>query len=179
LFPERAGYEYFLIEVPPAQAGELSELLETELSAYGFDTERVAVRLANFLAVQNTYLSTFQTLGGLGLLLGTFGLATVMLRNVLERRGELALLRAVGYRNSHLAGLVLFENAFLLMWGLLAGTLAALLAMTPHLRTTGADIPWLTAAAILGGVFVVGMTAAMLAVAEAIRTPIVATLRAE
>ncbi len=34
---------------------------------------------------------------GLGLLLGTIGLAAVMFRNVLERRRELALLRAVGY----------------------------------------------------------------------------------
>ena len=29
------------------------------------------------MAVQNTYLSTFQSLGGLGLLLGTVGLAVV------------------------------------------------------------------------------------------------------
>ena len=53
-------------------------------------------RLAAFNAVQNTYLSTFQVLGGLGLLLGSVGLGVVVLRNVLERRGELALLLAVG-----------------------------------------------------------------------------------
>jgi len=179
VFPNQGGYQYFLIEVDSSQANDLSQLLETKLSPFGFDAERVAVRLANFLAVQNTYLSTFQTLGGLGLLLGTLGLATVMLRNVLERRGELALLRAVGFRNTHLAGLVLWENAFLLMWGLLAGSLSALLAMAPHLRTTGADVPWLSSAIILGGVFVVGMAAALAAVAEAIRTPILATLRSE
>ena len=56
-----------------------------------------AERLAEFHRVENTYLSTFQTLGGLGLLLGTIGLAAVLLRNVLERRRELALLGAVGY----------------------------------------------------------------------------------
>lgn len=179
VFPEQSGYQYFLIETPLSQSAELSQVLETALSPYGFDTERVADRLANFLAVQNTYLSTFQTLGGLGLLLGTLGLATVMLRNVLERRGELALLRAVGYRNSHLAWLVLWENAFLLIWGLLAGATSALLAMAPHLRTTGADVPWLSSAVILGGVFIVGMAAALLAVTEAMRTPILATLRSQ
>ena len=111
LFPEEAGFEYFLIEVDPARATELADLLETRLSDYGFDAERVSDRLASFLAVQNTYLSTFQTLGGLGLLLGTLGLATVMLRNVLERRGELALLRAVGYRNTHVGLLVQIGRA--------------------------------------------------------------------
>jgi len=153
--------------------------LESGLTVYGFDTQRVADRLANFLAVQNTYLSTFQTLGGLGLLLGTLGLATVMLRNVLERRSEFALLRAVGFRNAGVSLLVVVENAFLLMWGLLAGTVSALLAMAPHLTSTGADVPWDALVWILLAVFAVGMIAALTAVWEAVRTPIVSTLRAE
>ena len=160
-------------------ADRLSTILETDLSAFGFDVEPVSVRLAAFLAVQNTYLSTFQTLGGLGLLLGTLGLATVMLRNVLERRSELALMRAVGFRNRALAWLVMFENALLLFWGLFAGGIAALLAMGPHLLTTGADIPWRNGGITLALVVVVGMVAALAAVREAVRTPILSTLRAE
>ncbi|MBX3437610.1 MAG: ABC transporter permease [Planctomycetaceae bacterium] len=179
LFPDQAGFRYFLIEADPAQADALSSLLETQLADYGFDAERVADRLASFLAVQNTYLSTFQTLGGLGLLLGTLGLSTVMLRNVLERRGEIALLRAVGFRAGHVRWLVLAENALLMLWGLGAGTLAALLAMTPHLSSTGADVPWAGLRVLLAGVFAVGMLAALGAVREAVRTPILSTLRAE
>jgi putative ABC transport system permease protein len=112
VYPEQKGFRYFLIEVPPELAEATTTLLETELSEYGFDCEPIAERLARFLSVQNTYLSTFQTLGGLGLLLGTFGLATVMLRNVLERQSELALLRAVGFSPGSVGMLVLFENAF-------------------------------------------------------------------
>ncbi len=122
LYPDIDGYGYFLIEGPVEKEAELSNVLETQLTPYGFDAEPVADRIADFLAVQNTYLSTFQALGGLGLLLGTFGLGTVMLRNVLERRSELALLRAVGFKNAKLAALVLIENALLLLWGLTAGT---------------------------------------------------------
>lgn len=188
-FPQRAGYQYFLIgdgrfedgktALSPEQAARLSDLLETQLAPLGFDAQPVAKRLQEFLAVQNTYLSTFQALGGLGLILGTLGLSTVMLRNVLERRGELALLRAVGFVNRQLAWLIVWENAFLLVWGLAAGTAAALLAMTPHLLSIGADVPWGGVAAILAGVLVVGMAAAVLAVREAIRTPILETLRSE
>ena len=61
------------------------------------DAPTVARRNA-FNAVQNTYLGTFQILGGLGLLLGSAGLGIIVLRNVLERRGELGLLLAVGFR---------------------------------------------------------------------------------
>jgi putative ABC transport system permease protein len=177
LFPSRAGYQYFLVDVPPANATEVADLLESKID--GFDAERVADRLASFLAVQNTYLSTFQTLGGLGLLLGTIGLATVMLRNVLERRAELALLRAVGFRNSGLAWLVLSENALILVCGLFAGSASALLAMLPHLLSTGADVPWGSLVTILGSVLVVGMSAALIAVRGAVQTPVVTTLRSE
>lgn len=189
LFPEQAGFRYFLIgdrrfekdrrALTKDQARELSDLLETALAPYGFDVEPIGDRLANFLAVQNTYLSTFQTLGGLGLLLGTFGLGTVMLRNVIERRAELALLRAVGFKPSAIRRLVLFENAFLLACGLAVGTASALLAMLPHLLSTGADVPWLSGAGLLVGIFGVGLLAASAATAEAVRTPIVGTLRGE
>jgi hypothetical protein len=179
VYPEQTGYQYFLIEAPLAKAMRVSQALETGLAAYGFDVVRVSDRLAEFLAVQNTYLSTFQALGGFGLLLGTFGLATVMLRNVLERRAELALLRAVGFANLKIAWLVLVENALLLGWGLLAGTAAALLAMAPHLAGSAADVSWLGTATMLFGIFVVGMLAALLAVSEAVRTPVLATLRSE
>ncbi len=185
--PERAGYQYFLIgkkgderaAFTPAEVSRLREILESRLAPFGFDAERVADRLAAFLAVQNTYLSTFQALGGLGLLLGTIGLATVMLRNVLERRSELALMRAVGYRNSRLAMLVLSENALLLLWGLGAGTAAALLAMLPHIRSIGGEVPWAALGVILGGVAAIGMLSALFAVRTAVRTPIVSTLRGE
>lgn len=200
--PERVGYQYFLIgeggpgrgprevmrdlmqfdrhaPLTRADVDRLREILESKLAPFGFDAERVSDRLASFLAVQNTYLSTFQTLGGLGLLLGTLGLATVMLRNVLERRAELALLRAVGFRNDRLAWLVLGENAFLLLWGLVAGAAAALLAMLPHILSIGGEVPWGALGVILAAVCGVGMLAALAAVREAVGTPIVETLRGE
>lgn len=179
LFPDRAGFRYFLVECPPAKADEVSSLFESQLSDSGFDADRVADRLADFLAVQNTYLSTFQTLGGLGLLLGTFGLATVMLRNVLERRSELALMRAVGFEEGSVGTLVVVENVCLLLVGILCGGGSALLAMAPHLVSVSATIPWPSLGGLLGGVFVVGTLAAVLAVRAAVRTPIVATLRGE
>lgn len=179
LYPEQKGFRYFLIEVPPDLAEAASTLLETELMEYGFDCEPVSERLARFLSVQNTYLSTFQTLGGLGLLLGTFGLATVMLRNVLERQSELALLRAVGYRAGSVGTLVLLENAFVLLWGLLAGSISALLAVAPNLASRSGDVPLASLLILLAAVFATGMLAAAFAVRSAVRLPIVATLRGE
>lgn len=179
LFPEQAGFQFFLIEVDPADAEGVSQLLESQLGDYGFDAERISERLADFLAVQNTYLSTFQTLGGLGLLLGTLGLATVMLRNVLERSQELALLRAVGFRGGQVARLVVWENVVLLGAGLVCGTVAALLAMSPHLMSSVSVVPWGSLVQLLGGVFIIGLLAVVVAVRAAVRMPILSTLRNE
>jgi len=139
--------------------------------------ERSGDRLAEFLAIQNTYLSTFQSLGGLGLLLGTIGLAAVQMRNVFDRRREFALLRATGFRRRTLAWLVVLENFLLLAVGLAIGCLAALAAVAPHLMGRGASIPWQSLLAILGLVLTVGVLASLASVRAMSRAPVLAALR--
>ncbi|HIE96650.1 MAG TPA: ABC transporter permease, partial [Fuerstia sp.] len=114
-----------------------------------------------------------------GLLVGTFGLAAVMMRNVVERRREIALMRAVGFTTFRVSRLVLYENCVLLLWGILLGAASALLAMLPHLRSTGADLPWQPLLVTLGGVAVVGSMAAMFAVRTAVGVSIRDNLAAE
>jgi ABC-type antimicrobial peptide transport system permease subunit len=129
------------------------------------------------LAVQNTYISTFRSLGALGLLLGTFGLAAVQLRNVFERRKELALLRAVGFRKLRLGEMVLLENLVLLLGGLATGTLAALFSVLPHMVLGGAHVPFSELAVMLGVVLIVGVVTGLWAVRATLRAPLLAALR--
>lgn len=179
LDPGIVGYRYFLMETSSEQAAELTSLLESGFADYGFDIEPVAARIANFLAVQNTYLSTFQALGGLGLLLGTLGLGTVMLRNVVERTRELALMRAIGFSPARLRTLVLGENALLLVSGLTVGAITALLAMIPHIMSAGANVPWVNLGVLLFAVLLVGMGAAAMAVRHASSIAVVDALKSE
>ncbi|MGD9647374.1 MAG: FtsX-like permease family protein, partial [Pirellulales bacterium] len=178
-FPDISGYRFFLIDCPRDQAVAVETALEKGLGDYGFDAQLASDRLATFLVVQNTYLSTFQSLGGLGLLLGTLGLVVVELRNVLERRGELALLRAVGFRTGTLALLVLAENAALLVGGLAIGLIAALVAVAPHLVERSAAVPWGSLAGTLALVVVVGLSAGWLAVRASLAAPLLPALRGE
>ena len=107
-------------------------------------------RLNAFNAVQNTYLDTFEVLGGLGLLLGSVGLGVVgVAANVSERRGELALLAAVGFRSSVLRRLVISEHAALLGLGLLLGVAAAAQAVLPALISPSAHLSYFTLAVTL------------------------------
>jgi len=177
LFPDTDGYRYFLIRTPHGQQQVVSNLLEDRLGDFGFDVTPARERLAALLAVQNTYLSTFQSLGALGLLLGTLGLAAVQLRSVQQRRGELALLRAAGFGRRRITALVLYEITALMLVGLGLGVAAALLAVWPQFWSGAAILPWLSLGGLLLAVVACGVAAGSLAAFAAVRTPLIAALR--
>ncbi|MFQ5494591.1 MAG: ABC transporter permease, partial [Phycisphaerae bacterium] len=179
LFPSITGHAFFLIDTPPATADNVEPALERELAPFGFDIRSTTRRLADYLAVQNTYLSTFQTLGGFGLILGTVGLAAVLLRNVLERRGELALMRALGFSRAALGWIVFSENASLLLMGLATGVASAALAVAPHVIARPAALPWTSLGFTLGLVSLTGLVAVGAATALSLRGPLLPALRSE
>jgi ABC-type antimicrobial peptide transport system permease subunit len=149
------------------------------LSDYGFDVVSTAERLAAFHQVENTYLSTFQMLGGLGLVLGTLGLSAVLLRNVFEQRRELALLSAIGYKSSHFAWMVIAENALLVGLGILTGLGCALLAIAPAVIERGGAFDNRSMALLLLAVLLSGFIASLIATLSILRAPLLPALRAE
>ncbi len=176
-FPDQSGYGAFLVETQ--QPVQLTALLESRLKDIGLDAVSTAQKLAHFQEVENTYLSTFQTLGGLGLLLGTLGLGIVLLRNVIERRGELAVLRAFGFRRAVLSRMLLAENGFLMLVGLAIGSVSALIAVAPHVMSHGALIPWGSLALTLVIIYGAGLIASAIAVFYALRAPLLPALKQE
>ncbi len=177
-FPSQSGYQFFLIKTPPDLQAETAQILEQTLADYGFDLTSASERLASYRAVENTYISTFQSLGGLGVLLGTFGLALVLFRNIIERRGELATLRAFGFRRQLLSRMLFLESCFLLAVGMLIGIVAGLVAI---LGSQGSlpSFPWLSLTITLLLIFGFGIIANAVAVAVALRSPLLSMLKSE
>jgi len=179
IFPNQPGYRFFLLDVPRENAADIPGAFEAALTDYGFDVTSTTERLAAFHRVENTYISTFQMLGALGLLLGTFGLAAVLVRNVLERRREMALLQAVGYRRRNLGVVILAENALLLAGGLAIGAVCALIAVIPAIVSRGGHLAALSMAGWLAIILITGLAAAFVATLAVIRLPLLPALRAE
>jgi ABC-type antimicrobial peptide transport system permease subunit len=177
-FPKTGGHRVFLVRTQPDKEEAVGRALANKFRANGLIVTPTRERVAAYQAVIGAYLSTFQLLGGLGLLLGVLGLAVVVLRSVWERVGELALLRAVGYRTRQLQFLVLAENALLLVAGLGIGVLAALASVAPHVAE-GAAVPWARLVGILALVLVVGLGVASAATAGILRVPVIPALRRE
>lgn len=185
--PVPDGYRLFLTaweETPEGEEAlaaaetEAADIVGGALLDYGPVSTSTRARLAEFHQVENTYLSTFQALGGLGLLLGTFGLGAVLLRNADERRQEWALLSAAGYRRRDFAELGFWENALLLSAGLAAGSTAAVISILPVLgqRETGGSITLLML--LLAGILAFGLGAGAFAARAAANRPILESLRA-
>ncbi len=182
-FPSQSGYQVFLIDPPAAgsnvEVKAVAEELSRSLEDAGMDVTPTPERLAAFNSVENTYLSIFAILGGLGMILGSIGLGVVVLRHVLERRGELGLLRAVGFRSQALQWLVFSEHSLLLVLGLLVGIVAAVVAVLPSLLSPGAEVPYASLAVTLAAVFLSGFLWTWAATALALRSPVMAALRNE
>ena len=151
-YPGESGYRVFLVDAPAENREAVGVELNTALENHGFEWVSATQRLGELNAVQNTYLNTFQVLGGLGLLLGSLGLGVVVMRNVQERKSELALLRAIGFEKRTIKRFVLGEYLGLLIGGLLIGTVSAGLAVLPTVLSPTTDVPYSLLGATLGSV---------------------------
>lgn len=179
LFPTLEGYRVWLIEASAERVEAVTTRLEDRLSDFGVDVVDTRVRLAAYHQVENTYLSTFQALGALGLLLGTVGLAAVLARNVLERRRELGLLGAVGFTPRHLRTMVTAESTVLVATGLIVGTISALVAIVPAILERAGSLPLGSLGGLLAAVVVTATAASAAAVRVATSVSVVEALKSE
>lgn len=178
-FPSEDGYRAYLIDAPEDMAADAAEKLSFAMRDYGLALESAKQRLASFSAVEHTYLSIFQMLGGLGLVFGSIGLGLVVLRNLLDRRGELGMLRAVGFNKATLTKVVFYEHWGLMLFGLACGLVAALMAVTPALSSGGSQVPYLSLVMTVFAIALSGAVWVWLATKLALRAKILDALRNE
>ena len=178
-FPSVNGYQVFLVDAPADKTDAVAQELSSDLRDYGLMLTPAKERLAAFEAVENTYLSIFAVLGSLGLVLGSIGLGLVVLRNMLERRGELSMLRAVGFDKGRLKRMVFYEHWGLMLAGLGCGGVAAIVAVVPALQSRGGQVPFV---GLLVTVIAIGLSGAVwvwLAATLALRGELLDALRHE
>lgn len=179
-FPDAGGYQFFLMD------GGLEETLEPAAAHLtrmfgdrGLEMRPASQRMNEFNAVQNTYLSIFSTLGGLGIFLGTLGLAIIVGRNVLERKGQLGVMQAMGFTRRRLADMVLSEHWFLHVLGVLIGLVSALIAVWPILTQGISSLPWGLLLGINGGVLIAGLLFCLFAARIVLRGNLMESIRSE
>ena len=107
------------------------------LGRHGVAITTTAGRFEQLALVETVYRGLFGVLGSLGLILGAAGLGFMLLRNIMERRAEVALLRAIGYTAARIQQLILVEHINILALGVGTGLVASLVAAWPSLILNG------------------------------------------
>lgn len=177
--PDTAGYRFFLIDATAKREREASETLMKQLEPRGLALERTVDRLNAFSAVQNAYIGIFTVLGGLGVLLGTAGIGVLVARHVLERRGELGLMQAMGFLPSRLRSMIVGEHGALILGGVVCGVLSAALAVWPSLQQSSQDLPLGFMLKLVAAIVVFGLVVCAVATATALRGRLVESIRKE
>ncbi|MEK9773091.1 MAG: ABC transporter permease [Opitutae bacterium] len=138
-FPRIGGYKEFWIGgngmIDPAM-----NHLQDRLYNYGARSRSTLQRLGQLRMVENTYLSIFQALGGVGVVLGTIGLFVLVLRNLWERRKEQAILGAIGFSLAQLQTIAMNENKRVIWIGLVLGFGGGLLGLIPAMIVQKQDL---------------------------------------
>ena len=177
-FPSVSGSSLFLTDCEETIADSLAMLLRTRFESYGIEVQPAKEKLASFFRVTNTYLAVFTTLGGLGLILGVIGLGFVLRQNYNSRKREFALMMASGFTGNMIKQNIFREQLFILIAGVITGTLSSFVATYPSL-SGGSDIPWGSILGITIAITVTGILALLISLRGINQQIIITSLRRE
>jgi putative ABC transport system permease protein len=129
--------------------------------------------------VQSDITGLFYALAGLALLIGTIAITNATLLNVIERRPEIGLRRALGSKRTHIAGQITLEAALIGLVAAITGAAIGILVVAIYSNTKGwtpTMSPTTIALALPIGL-ITGALAGLAPAIRAARTPPAVTLR--
>jgi ABC-type antimicrobial peptide transport system permease subunit len=178
-FPSVGGSKLMLIDGEFLKRSEISNRLTYLFQDYGMMVTPASERLAQFNSVENTYLSVFMLLGGLGIIIGTIGLGIVLLRNLMERKQEIALYKAIGFNYTYIFKLLFTENLFILLAGIGIGVVAAFAGILPSFLSPAFKLPTNFLLVILLLILINGFAWIYFPIKSSLRKNLVQSLRNE
>ena len=169
-------------------AKEAARSIEASFLEHGMDTEVLEEELEKEAAGAKTFFRLFIGFMGLGLLVGVAGLGVVSTRAVVERRQQIGVLRAIGYRRRMIQLSFLLEASFISLLGIAIGTTLGIVlgwqAYNDIKQDEGIDtirfgIPWIQIGVILAVTYVASLLATFLPARQASRVYPAEALRYE
>ncbi|MCH8186689.1 MAG: ABC transporter permease, partial [Chloroflexi bacterium] len=152
-------------------AKEVARSMEASFLEHGMDTEVLEEELEKEAAAAKTFFRLFIGFMALGLLVGVAGLGVVSTRAVVERRQQIGVLRAIGYRRRMIQLSFLLESSFIALLGILIGTTLGIVlgwqAYNDIKEEEGIDairfsIPWIQIGVILAVTYAASLLATFL-----------------
>ena len=171
--------------VDPKQA---SKSLEAAFVEHGMEAEDLEGLLGDQAAVERGFWRLFTGFMALGLLVGVAALGVISTRAVVERRQQIGVLRAIGYRRRMVQLSFLLESSFVSLLGIAIGAVLGIVlayqAVSDIREEEGIDtirftIPWIQIVGMIGVAYLFSLVTTFLPARQASRTYPAEALRYE
>ena len=162
------AYYYALAEGADPRA--VAPELESAFVANGLEADALEELLEDSIAVQWTFNRLIQGFMGLGLIVGIAALGVISARAVVERRQQIGILRALGFRRRMIQVSFLIESSFIALTAIVVGTLLALIVAVNVIDDVGSQsswndlavvVPWANLGIIFGAVYLAALLATL------------------
>jgi putative ABC transport system permease protein len=162
--------------------------LESAFVANGLEADALEKLLEDSVAVSWTFNRLIQGFMGLGLIVGIAALGVISARAVVERRQQIGILRALGFRRRMIQISFLIESSFIALTAIVIGTLLALIVAVNVINDTASQsswsniaivVPWLNLAIIFTAVYAAALLATLAPAVRASRVYPAEALRYE
>lgn len=175
---------HYLAMKPGVDSDAVAKQIEAALVTRGVQADSLKKIAEENNALSRNFLYLMQAFMGLGLVVGIAAIGVIAFRTVVERRQQIGMLRAIGYKRSTVALSFLIESSFVTVLGVASGTilglfLAYFLVTSDSFPGEGQPfyIPWaqiaffivVTLAASLAMTWIPARQAASVPTAEALR----------
>ena len=157
---------------------QAAKALEASFQEHGMETEVLEEVVRDAAAAQRAFNHIFTGFMGLGLLVGIAALGVISLRAVVERRQQIGVLRAIGYRRQMIQLSFLLESSFVALLGVAIGVaLGTIISWNivndvrerESIETLRFSIPWLQIIAIIAVAYLFSLATTFIPARQASR----------
>ena len=151
---------------PGVDAGVTAKKLESTFLANGMQADSLQKLLDDAVGSSLTFDRLIEGFMGLGLIVGVAALGVITARAVVERRQQIGVLRAIGFRKRMVQLSFLIESSFIALTSIVVGTglgLAVAFSVindsrrTPSWENMSFVVPWMNLAVIFLAVYLVAL----------------------
>jgi putative ABC transport system permease protein len=173
---------------PSPNAENVAKQIEAALLTSGVQAESIQKEIDESVEFQTGFFQLLQGFMGLGLFVGIAALGVISFRSVVERRQQIGMLRAIGYRRNMVALSFMLESLVVAGLGVISGTVMALILSYNLVNSEdfqeGAEfsrfvIPWGTVLFFIVASFIAAALMTWVPARKASSVPIAEALRYE
>ena len=169
LYPNENGYSLIVFD----QDTELEKML----MEYDAEVRPAVDVIGDFFKVENTYMSLFALLGGLGLIMGNIILGLTVIRNCQSQTREYAIMRSLGFTSKVLKYFIIKTYLIPVCIGIAIAVISALYSVWPKIITNYANLPIHMILYLLAGIFLTAIACIAIAGNNAVKGNIIRVLR--